>query len=103
MTAPGEYHGLTPKQAKLLAFLRHQQAEGRTPSYREMAAAMDIVSPGGIKRLIDGLVERGYAGFIANRARSIEVFEHRRVGALQRASTPALIAELRRRGVRTVA
>jgi len=101
--APGEYVGLTDMQKLLLSYLRQQQAEGRTPSYREMAKALELASPSSIKRLIDALVERGYGRFIANRARTIEVFEHRRDTSLQHTSTEALVAELQRRGLRIAA
>lgn len=64
---------VTPKQAKLLAFLREYMAtsDGIAPSYAEMMAASGDASKGGIHRLLSGLAERGHIAKMKNRARSI--------------------------------
>ena len=102
--APGDYRGLTAAQAKLLSYLRVQQDLQYTPSYQEMADAIGLRAKSGVHRLITALIERGYASRLQNRARAIEVFDTRREeDVLQRVPTDALVAELRRRGLRIAA
>jgi len=100
--APGDYTGLTVKQADLLSYLRTRQAAGVTPSYQEMQDALGLSSKSGVFRLVDALEERGYAGRMRNRARAIEVFPARRMPTGSLASYPMtdLLDEMARRGVR---
>ena len=52
---------LTPKMSICLEVIQAYHAEhGRTPTYREIAAAMGLKSPGQTVRLVDCLVARGY-------------------------------------------
>jgi repressor LexA len=68
---------VTPKQAKLLAFIKEYMAtsEGIAPSYAEMMAATGDASKAGIHRLLTGLAERGHIAQMKNRARSIVLLE----------------------------
>lgn len=72
MTEPARY-GLTPKQKKLLSFIeRYISAnDGISPSFTDMATAMDLKSKSGIHRLVSGLEERGYIHKLPSRARTI--------------------------------
>jgi repressor LexA len=68
--------GVTPKQHRLLQFLRDRESQGLpAPSLDEMAAAVDIRSKSGAHRLVEGLVERGYVRRIARRGRSVRVVD----------------------------
>lgn len=62
--------GLTPKQAKLLAFIAGREA---CPSIREMAEHMGHRSVSSVHRIIGGLEERGYIRRLPGQARSIAV------------------------------
>lgn len=67
-------HGLTPEQARLLAYIAEFcDREGHSPSYQQMAGAMGLASKSGVHRLIEALHERGCIHRLPNRARSIEV------------------------------
>lgn len=68
---------LTPKQAKLLAFIKDYMATsgGVAPSYAEMMAGAEQASKAGIHRLLAGLAERGHIAQMKNRARSIVLLE----------------------------
>lgn len=99
---PGDYSGLTVRQADLLSFLRSEQAVGRTPSFQEMCGALGLASRGGVSRLLVDLEERGYLERMPNRARAIRVFDKPRAldgKALGQYPIQALFAELKRRGV----
>lgn len=66
--------GLTKKQALLVEFLESSRDyEGATPSYQEMADALNLKSKSGIHRLIISLEERGVIRRLPHRARAIEV------------------------------
>src|SRR4051794_26528299 len=67
--------GLTPKQAKLFAFIKAYFAEsgGISPSYDEMMGHMGVVSKSGVHRLVTALEERQLIRRIPHRVRSIEV------------------------------
>lgn len=67
-------YGLTNQQRNLLNFLRQCENDGRpTPSYDEMAAALELKSKGGIHRLLEGLEERGCVRWLKFRARTVQV------------------------------
>jgi SOS-response transcriptional repressor LexA len=74
--APGSYDGLTFQQAELLSLLRKRR--GNTPSFQEMADALELNSKSGVHRMVRALEERGYVRRLENRARAIEVFDERR-------------------------
>jgi SOS-response transcriptional repressor LexA len=97
--APGSYVGLTTKQAELLSYIRTRQANDETPSFEEMAAAVDIASKSGVSRLIVGLEARGYITRHPGMARSIIALEHADVPALRNFAAGQLLDELRRRGM----
>ena len=66
--------GVTRRQNAVLEFVNSYCAEhGYSPSYQEIAAAVGISSKSGVKRLIDGLVERGRLEMMPRRARSVVV------------------------------
>lgn len=99
--APGEYSGLTIKQAELLSFLRERDADGHTPSVQEMTENLNLSSKSGTHRLLVSLEEKGYIRRTPNRARDIVVFSSRVQEAnLGAATIDQLIAEMARRGLR---
>lgn len=66
--------GLTPRQARGLAFIRgYIEIRGCSPSIREITAGMGCVSVGSTHAMIRELVERGHIRFTPRRSRSIEV------------------------------
>ena len=66
--------GVTRRQNAVLEFVGKYCAEhGHSPSYQEIADAVGIASKSGVKRLIDGLVERGRLEMMPRRARSMVV------------------------------
>lgn len=53
--------GLTPRQSEALAFIRAYIAERKvSPTYQEIADALNISSKGGVARLVDALEQRGH-------------------------------------------
>lgn len=87
---------LTAMQAALLAYIRDEQAQGRTPSFRETADHLGLKSISGVSRLVEALVERGHLRRIANRARALEVIAGDQE-ALARFTDTQLADELARR------
>lgn len=66
--------GLTPAQAKLLAFLTaYADEHDFSPSVEEMRAGCGLASASGVIRLLDGLEERGAIRRMSHRARSVVV------------------------------
>ena len=66
--------GVTRRQNAVLAFVsKYCEEHGCSPSYQEIADAVGIASKSGVKRLIDGLVERGRLEMMPRRARSMVV------------------------------
>ena len=66
--------GVTPKQHRLLQFLRERESLGLpAPSLDEMAAAVGLRARSGAHRLVAGLEERGHVRRIAARQRSVQV------------------------------
>jgi len=101
--APGEYSGLTAKQAELLSFLRYRDAAGHTPSFDEMKVALDLASKSGVHRLLTALEERGYITRTHNRTRAIHVNAKRSDATMVATATiQDLLAEINRRGLRVV-
>lgn len=68
---------ITPRQAKLLAFVRDYIArhDGVAPTYREIMVGLDMQSKSQVQWLIDRLVQRGYMRRLRYRARAIEVID----------------------------
>lgn len=65
---------LTAAQGRVLdAIAVHTKVHGRSPSYRQIAAAVGSASVGSVARWIDGLVERGALYRLPNRARTLAV------------------------------
>ena len=65
---------LTRKQQELLRFIEARlDADGVSPSFEEMKAALDLKSKSGIHRLITALEERGFIRRLPHRARALEV------------------------------
>ena len=65
---------LTKKQYQLLTFIDgHLKANGVSPSFDEMKAALGLKSKSGIHRLITGLEERGFLKRLPHRARALKV------------------------------
>lgn len=73
--APGSYAGLTVRQADLLSYLRHEEKAGRSPSYLEMQAALQLSSRSNVNRLVVSLCERGYIERIPHKPRSLRVLQ----------------------------
>jgi SOS-response transcriptional repressor LexA len=66
--------GLTPKQSRLLYFIRAQiDASGVAPTFADMALALGIKSKSGIHRIVTGLEERGYVERNPRLYRSIQI------------------------------
>ncbi|MGB1007200.1 MAG: transcriptional repressor LexA, partial [Thalassobaculaceae bacterium] len=67
---------LTRKQQELLRFIEARlDADGVSPSFEEMKAALDLKSKSGIHRLITALEERGFIRRLPHRARALEVLK----------------------------
>jgi len=69
MQLSGGYPVLTSKQKELLLFIHERiKADGVSPSFDEMKAALNLASKSGIHRLIVALEERGFIRRLPNRA-----------------------------------
>jgi SOS-response transcriptional repressor LexA len=65
---------LTPRQAQAFEAIKaFNAAHGRTPTFRELANALGLNSLSSIRRLLDGLQERGYITRMLRRAHSITI------------------------------
>ncbi|WP_164157764.1 transcriptional repressor LexA [Sandarakinorhabdus rubra] len=65
---------LTRKQQELLIFIDERlKADGVSPSFEEMKAALSLKSKSGVHRLINALEERQFIRRLPNRARALEV------------------------------
>ncbi len=63
---------LTRKQQELLRFIEARlDADGVSPSFEEMKAALNLKSKSGIHRLITALEERGFIRRLPHRARAL--------------------------------
>lgn len=68
--------GLTEKQHALYLFIaKFTREKGFSPSFDEMAAAMDLKSKSGIHRLIKDMELRGYVRRLGRKARSVEIID----------------------------
>lgn len=68
--------GMTPKQAKLLSFIKAYIAEkGYPPSFDEMAEGISVKSRGNINRYLNELEHRGVITRVAGHSRSIKVID----------------------------
>jgi repressor LexA len=65
---------LTKRQYDLLKFIdEHIKHNGYSPSFADMAVAIEMKSRSGVYRLLDALEERGFINRLPDRARSVEV------------------------------
>jgi SOS-response transcriptional repressor LexA len=55
--------------------IKYCEKHGYSPSYQEIADAIGITSKSGVKRIIDGLIERGRLETLPRRARSLVVVD----------------------------
>ncbi|MCU0890346.1 MAG: transcriptional repressor LexA [Sandarakinorhabdus sp.] len=79
---------LTRKQQELLIFIDERlKADGVSPSFEEMKAALNLKSKSGVHRLINALEERAFIRRLPNRARALEVL---RLPEALKAERPAL-------------
>lgn len=75
--------GLTVKQAACLTFIADFSDEhGFSPSYREIADFLGLVSVSGVHRRIAAMVERGYLRTLPGHARSLEVVKRPKPNAV---------------------
>lgn len=66
--------GITPAQYRALTFIRsYVAANGYSPTFREIADAIEAKSVSEAHRLVHRLVERGSITLMPRRARSIEL------------------------------
>lgn len=86
-------HGLTRRQADLLAYVRSCAV---TPSYRQICAAIGLNSTSGVARIVEALAERGFIARVPHRARSLRLIEPE-AAMLARFSIAALEREILRR------
>lgn len=69
--------GLTSRQNAALAFIRRHIADNdESPSYDQIADALDVKSKSTVVRLVAALEERGYIARLPRRARSIAIVDH---------------------------
>lgn len=68
--------GITPKQARVLAFIRdYAEQHHCSPSYQEIGNAIGIVSKSGVHRLVHGLVSRGHLSLSPGNWRTITLVD----------------------------
>jgi repressor LexA len=67
--------GLTHMQARTLDVVRTFAEDGKSPSYDEIAEALDLASKSQVKYLLDQLEARGRIRRLPHRARSIELVD----------------------------
>jgi repressor LexA len=66
--------GLTKRQSTAYRFIKsYTERAGYSPSYGEIADALNLRSKSGVHRVIHGLTERGLISQLPNRSRSIRV------------------------------
>ncbi|CUH60272.1 LexA family protein [Thalassobacter stenotrophicus] len=67
---------LTPRQHEALVFLAaYTKRTGYSPSFGEIAEALELASKSNVHRLIKALEERGYIRRLPNRSRAIEILK----------------------------
>lgn len=69
--------GLTPKQARCLAAIRALSGDGITPSFEEVRSALGLKSKSSVKKLVDGLEERGAVTRTGTGYRTIQVVDQK--------------------------
>jgi len=70
---------LSERQEEFLAFLRcYDKKYGRSPTYREIALAMNVTSKGTVSAMIDLLVEKGAVIKEPGTARGLTVRDSKR-------------------------
>jgi len=75
---------LTPKQLKLLNFLKKSIKNNKiSPSFEEMKIALGLRSKSGIHRLVSALEERGFIKRLHNKARAIKIINEKEEESLQ--------------------
>lgn len=67
--------GLTAKQQELLTYIESylQENDGVSPSFDQMADALNLASKSGVHRLVCGLEQRGAIRRLPHHARSIQI------------------------------
>jgi CRP/FNR family transcriptional regulator, cyclic AMP receptor protein len=78
-------------QARILRYLRKAEEEGRTPSYREMAAAFDWTAVSTVRDHVAALKAKGLVTLTPQQARSLRLTE---LGRLEAVSVPSKRAHL---------
>lgn len=68
---------LTPKQRKVLAFIRCGISEGRAPTIREIAKEMELSSTGTVRDYLGALEHKGYLKRTGKLSRSIELLKYK--------------------------
>jgi SOS-response transcriptional repressor LexA len=63
--------GLTPRQAECLSVIADLTVDDISPSYEDIAKALNLKSRSGVHRLLTKLRERGYVTWSPDRARTI--------------------------------
>lgn len=88
----------TPRQKVLLDYLKSYQGlnDGQSPSFREIAAALDISGTGGVHSALERLEGRGLIRRHRNQPRSIEIVVEE--SPLHAATIDELLGELALRG-----
>lgn len=66
---------ITERQLDCLRFIESfmKKNEGLCPSYQQMCDGLGMASKSGIKRIVDGLEERGYIRRLKHRHQAIEI------------------------------
>ena len=83
---------LTAKQERVWSYLRSCK---RSPTYREILAALGTKNMGDLNRVVVSLRERGFVSYIPGRARTLVAIDPRE--DLSSFPTEALVAEIERR------
>ncbi len=90
--------GLTKRQQDLLEYLRTYARDngGRSPSYDEMKAALNLASKSGVAGLVEALQDKGFIRKMYCRARAIELLGETLPGKTAEEVTEAVMRSLRR-------
>ena len=71
-------HKLTKKQLALLDFLEDfTEAQGYSPSYREIMAGLGLTSVSAVAEHVDNLVSKGVLRKVPGAARSLEILDYK--------------------------
>ncbi|MGH3497148.1 MAG: transcriptional repressor LexA [Nocardioidaceae bacterium] len=72
---PPDAHGLTPRQRRVLEFIRSSiESRGYPPSIREIGQAVGLTSSSSVAHQLKGLEAQGFVRRDPNRPRALEVF-----------------------------